>query len=183
MERQELNNMIWKALNCKFKKDAPEAFTAIKEAGYDIDKCGRGCFEIYNPKTKRRIYLYERRGWSRNYKMTISHGPYTKQTTDLTEAEARMKTTKFDFVGCLEKPMNQVWYDLVNGYNDYTMTAVKKYEAIKSKRRMAASYAEDIERTKKQLADLQEKLVWQTKMMTSYEQEAKELKNRYGLKR
>ena len=51
MNRQEINKAIDKVLNTQFKKDAPEAFKIVKEAGYTTYKDKGFFYNVENPKT------------------------------------------------------------------------------------------------------------------------------------
>ena len=51
MNRQEINEAIKKVLGTQFKKDAPEAFKIVKEAGYTTYKDRGYFYNVANPKT------------------------------------------------------------------------------------------------------------------------------------
>lgn len=51
MDRQEINEAIKKVLGTQFKKDAPEAFKIVKEAGYTAYKDRGYFYNVENPKT------------------------------------------------------------------------------------------------------------------------------------
>ena len=181
MERKLLNDMIWSVLNAKFKKDAKEAFKAVEDAGYTIYKNGSGYWTVCNKATNRYINLGDR-GWKYHTQLVIQHGPYVSHQHRLTHEECNADSIAFDFVGCLEKPINQTWYDLQNKETDWNkLTAVKKWDDIKFQMRMAKSYENDIERTKKEIERLQKQLISYTETKCRYESQAKMLKAQYGL--
>ena len=175
MNRQELNKAIWKVLNSKFKKDAKEAFKMVEDAGYEVYKDGWGYWVVANRENHRFIHLQDNR-----YRTIIQHGPYVTHTHRCTEKETYAIEITFDFVGCLEKPVNQTWYDLRNGRKN-KLTAVDKYNEIKFQKRMAESYAEDIEKTKKQIEKLQAELVRQATCKAQYEAKVQASKVKFGL--
>ena len=179
--RQQVNEAIYTVLTSEYKKDAPEAFELVKKMGYDYTKFDRGIFEVYNPVTKRRIHLKEG-GYYRNYYVKVVFGYYERQTKMFEGDDRKLDAKeKFDYVGCLEKPINKTWYDMQNGYNTGKMTALEKYNDLQHMKRMAAIYAEDVDKIKKQINDLQDKLLRYAGYQRDAEQELKARKQELGL--
>lgn len=121
-----LNEAIMRVITSKFKKDAPEAFKAVSDAGYIMYKVD-GHWVVKHPLTERYVtvtggirylgcgvsgYRIDR-GWNYRNSLIIYDGK-----GDL--------TTKFDFVGCLMTPYNREYYRIVNN-----ATTRQKYDSLK----------------------------------------------------
>lgn len=171
--KEQVNEAIYKVITHTYKKDCPEAHEIVKEAGYTFNRCNG--YEVHNPETHRMVYTfvpehcYRGRLWFSHYKRSL---------------ELSENTKKFDFVGCLDKEYNKVYWNEVNccAYGwDEKSPAVRKYEKIRSDLRMAKSYKADIDRAMQKIAELQKDIVRYTEYACKYEQSAKELRKEYGL--
>ena len=177
-QKKVINEAIWTVLKAKYKKEAKEAFKVVEDAGYEIYKNGCGYWTVSNPDTHRYINLGDR-GWKHHSYTVIQHGPYVAQSRMVQSKEFNSNSIAFDFVNCLDTPINETWYKLQNKSN--TSKAVAQYQAIKFSKRMAESYARDIENTMKEIERLQARLISQTESKVRYEAEVKELKRQFGL--
>jgi len=170
-----LNNAIWTVLTTQFKKEAPKAFEMVKAAGYEYSK-NNGSFEVYNPRTKRRVHLYDR-GYGRYAATYVSHGYYECQQSKITN----WNNCRFDFVGCLEKPLNDEWHRFESQASRSVSKSRSQYERLSMKKSMVRSYEKDIDRIKEKMAELQEQLIKATERKVSYEREVVECKKELGL--
>ena len=167
-----LNSQIYRVLTSKFKKDAPEAFKAVEDAGYTIYKNGCSTWTIKNPHTKKYVWTSkEKYDYRRG---TFRYFSYTDKQVVL--------SNKIDFVDCLKTPVNKPWHDIIWRPYHEVSPAVRTYEnEIRSAKRMAASYREDIEQYKKQIAALQEKMVHAATRAAEYDAEVAEAKKKLGV--
>lgn len=176
MNREKLNAAIGIVVTSKFKKDAPEAFAVVAKAGYECFKNGSSEWEIYNPATKRRIWLTTaRRGWGSDVR--IIHGMYCNNVANFDTEDAAI--SKFDFVGCLDKPLNTEYYRCTR--LDGKKTAVEKYDELKFKKRMMLSYDEDLTKIAEKIKKLQDELVRAACRRESYSRELADLRKELGL--
>lgn len=160
-----LNKAIATVLTHQYKKDAKEAHAIVENAGYGITK-NNGHFEVYNRKTDKRIYVVE----NRLGRFFIAFNPH-KRKVNFTE--------KFDFVNCLETPLNKEYWDMVyNRSYGYTEGQMKR-EALKSARWSVKYEMEclmkidaEIEKLKK---DRERRLEWLAKAKENLATKKKEL--------
>ena len=158
--KEEVNAAIYEVLTHMFKKECPEAHEIVKAAGYTLSRDNG--YEVSNEVTSRTIYTTDRER-------------YCKIFFNWYQRPVRL-TNKFDFVGCLEKPMNK---EIVEKYNPNT--AKEKYRNLKSKKWNVEYRQERIERIKKQMMDLEKELIYETEMMAKSNVELKEFKANLGL--
>lgn len=178
--KEQVNEAIYTVLTTQFKKQAPEAFEIVKAAGYEYDKYN-GRFNVYNGKTNRRISLDDG-GWYKNYWLTVNHGYYTANTTtyrgELEDLLAKVK--RFDFVGCLDKPMNREYYAMLHDADDNSQ-AVQKWQSLKYKKNCVQWRVEEIERIQLQMEKLQKDLMRAMERKVEYEQDVINYKKELGL--
>lgn len=146
-----LNKAIETVLRTQFKKQAKEAHKIVEESGYGIVKEG-GYFTVYNEKTGRRIHLSDN-----GYRTYILHGSYSnKRKVIKTESDYQ----KFDYTGCLNKPVNKDYYQQINNERrnayDPDSEAISKLKSAK----WSLKYEEDrIARIQKEMEKLQKELI------------------------
>lgn len=169
MTHAELNEAIYEVITSKFKKDCPEAFKAVEAAGYRIYKSG-GTFTIRNDKTTREVYLTFG-SWSE----VLHYGKYTFNTK-------RIKCNKdlkvFDFVTCLEKPINRDW--VMVRYPEMS-TLQKKKEKLEDARFHHRWAKRHLLETQAEIAKLQQKLIEYSQDVYRSSQELKACKRELGL--
>lgn len=174
-----LNEAIFGVLCTQFKKDMDkEALKMIEDAGYEIHK-GSGCYYIKNPVTKREIYV--KYSYYGNYRINFN---WYRQ-------EARFEIGNgcpFDFVNCLNKPINTMWYNL-GRVSEYRPT-LDKYEKIKRarwdvnyhKREVENIVNEKLQKLYKQIEELTKDVQYHTERRVEAQEELDELKKSFGLK-
>ena len=170
----DLNFAIFKVLTTQFKKDAKPYHELVEAFGYTIDKYD-GAFRV---KSKNRTISVQYVG-RYNCDWHVSFGYYTTHQKDF-EREADM--LKFDFVNCLNTPINAVYYTLNQydegwgGINDVHA----KYERIRDKlynyRRDINWYEREVDATQKRIEDMQKKILELQKDMLRYNKNAVENK-------
>jgi len=169
-----LNAAIWTVLTATYKKDHPEAFAIVERAGYGITKYD-GCWRIHNAETNRTVYI------SRRYYGYLIRG--TAHTKDVCKKDFD-DTRKVDYVGILNKPYNRVWIDLENKryWHPNTNPTKDKYARIRSEKNSLEINAQEIERTKAQIATMQAHLIWLGEQKARHEINLAQARREYGLK-
>lgn len=167
-----LNEAIYKVITTQFKKDMREAVELVEEAGYEINKSD-GRFYVRNPKTQRFI--------------ESKYSQYRDITTLIGNRGEILKfrytcNCHFDFVGYLNKELNHVWYVMRNERAWYVSPTRKKYEKLQEAKRYLRYREEAVEKTKKDLADLQARLERDIEERVRYEQMLAETRKNLGLK-
>ena len=157
MNRTELNNAIYLVLITQYKKNAPEAFKMVEDAGYKITKYD-GCFWVENVATRRQLYVNDR-GYVRDLKKNkISH--------------------KFDFVGFLNKPLNTEYYRTPAGECERTAKRCRlsgaKFSVWRCER--------DIEKAKATIFSAENDLIKAVKEREKYMNGLREIRKQLGLK-
>jgi len=154
-QNEELNKAIWKVLQVKFKKDAPEAFKMVQEAGYEVMKGGQGQWIVKNPHTRKMIDIQDTcRG------TVLYHGNYQTQVRVI--AKYGYKTVdnwtivgqKFDFVNCLKTPMNRDYYDALD-VQCRQSESIMNYDRLKSAKWSIDYDEREIARLQKEVEKLQ----------------------------
>lgn len=176
MDRNELNNAIFNVLYYQFKKDCKVSHDIVEQAGYKISKFN-GHFNIKNEATDRCVW--------------IEHGSYTSYIKRFSNSNKDVRIegytfscTKFDFVGYLEKPRNEVWWDIIN--SDYyglgrRGTGYWKRERLRTAKNSVKYRKEDIEKIKGQIAKLQEALEKEIRYEIEAEYKLEEVRKELGL--
>lgn len=183
--RAELNRTIWFVIisDGKPKKEMKQEVNLIKKAGYQIDKCGRNQWEVYNPATGRRVSASVR--WREIVVENSYRGTYRINTEGLSSYTSICNDAydrrPIDFVGILEKPINTVWGNRWLWQNKKSR-AKQNYERLQSKLGMVKSYSRDILKTKKEIQELQDRLVALSERRTKYRAEANAVRREIGLK-
>lgn len=174
-----LNEAIFGVLGTQFKKDMDkEALKMIEEAGYELRK-GDGCYYIKNPATNREIYF------SGKYTTQINFNWYVRPVRLKTHA---FRLCHFDFVGCLNKPINYDWYNLER-ITEYCPTQ-EKYGKIKSARWNVNYHTEQVDnivneklqKLYKQIEELTRDIQYHAERKIKAQEELEELKKGFGLK-
>lgn len=172
MNNIELNNAIYTVLTTKYKKDAKEAFKMVEAAGYNIDKCN-GYFEVGNNKTKKYIRIYrEFYSYRENDRMIVLYGLKNKDTV------THSNFKKIDFVNLLNTPTNVEYYGRPRNRSKFVEAA----ENIKRAKWMIKSYNKDIDKTKKEIEELTNRLVWYTTQREYHTNDLKNIRKEYNLK-
>ena len=180
--KEQVNAAIWTVLRTQYKKEAKEAFDIVKAAGYEYEKLN-GAFTVRNPETRKRISLQTGGySWRDNEYVQITYGYYMCQVTKFTGVD-RYKNAKekFDYVNCLNTPINDVYWTEVKSSTYDSSTAVAKYDRIQSCKRRIKWREEDIEKIQKQLIELQEKLVRLGAEKMAAEQNLRAVRKELGL--
>lgn len=167
IDRETLNNAIHTVLTAKFKKDAREAFAAVEDAGYTIEKRD-GAFWVSNAETRRYVYVRENR-----------YGPgCTVNANNLYKRFTTYGAEKvIDYVNLLNKPINMAWY---NANNKYAPTKMKYRLLVIS--RDHVKYADnEVARIQKKIAELQRELVVEVERRATYKQNLTNCRKTIGL--
>lgn len=170
--KEQINEAIYTVLTTQFKKDAKEEHKIVESAGYTIKKYD-GSFEVSNKKNHRYVQIgISKYYW---YKGTIYHGPYRcmKCSVDL-----RNKVF-FDFVGCLEKPINSTWYELLDTQDRSQLLA--KYERLHSAKWHIEYDENEIKNIKKKIDTLQNELIYYAKSLARANENLATVRKELGL--
>ena len=178
--KEQINEAIYTVLTSEYKKDAPEAFNIVKAVGYEYSKYDRGRFEVYNPVTKRRIYIKEG-GYYKNYHVSVYYGYYANQVARFTGDDRYLDAKgKFNYVGCLEKPVNMVWREVCQ-MQDVRSQAVQKYDILCTKKSYVKWREDEIQRIQMQMQKLQKELISATERKVGYERDVMDYRKQIGL--
>ena len=167
MDKKELNKAIYDVLTSQFKKDNPEAFKKVENAGYVIEKLN-GHFHISNPKN--RVGK-----WVRPMRIDCEDTGY-RMYFNTTNYQNRKFSNKIDFIDCLEKQRNRyepvyIESQAVINYNYY----------IKNKKERIKDYEEDIENRKKKILEIIGDIERYSRYIAEYKEELKENRKKFGL--
>lgn len=190
--RAELNKAIWYVIisEGKPKKEMKNEVALIKKAGYQINKCDRNQWEVYNSTTQRRVSAKIR--WreitvDNSYRSTyrINTEGLSSYTSIYNDAYNRRP---IDFVGILNKPINEEWRRLcwhrayAGSRHDTIYSTQFKYQQLKDAK-WSIKYDKDrIARDKKRIEDAQKDLANDIEAKVKSEQRLKELRKKLGLK-
>lgn len=169
MTHAELNKAIYKVISSRFKKDCAEAYKAVTAAGYTISKW-HGNFEVKNEATRRSIWL------SGDYNQFLHYGWYDCQKKRI----EKINLFAFDYVNCLNTPVNSDWYEHVRWYGEQRPTR-EKYDCLKSARWNRDYDKRRLNDLQKQIAELQERLISAAQDVSKSEQKLKDVKRELGL--
>ena len=170
MTNAELNKIIVKVMSTQFKKDAKEAHTAVEAAGYQIEKYN-GSFMIINPETGRTVYIqYPKCGYGR----AKIFGDYRWKKS------MEWKDEKFDFVGFLNKPINEAWHKAQ--WSTVFNPVMEKYSKLKSARWNVQYHESEIEKIEKEMKKLQERLMYHAVQKDKDLQNLANVKRELGIK-
>lgn len=173
MNRAELNKAIYKVLT-ELKRDCLEEHKMVKKAGYVIEK-GRKSFIVSNPETRREVYVAEP-VWRSDRGRCIVHGWYKAHRSTFRYGQE----CKFDFVACLEKPMNrEYWQDLSN--SNRKSKAHERYQELHSAKWDIDWEAKKIAEYEKQIKELQARLMQATEAKVRAEFKLADVRKELGL--
>lgn len=164
-----INEAIYKVITTKYKKDMTEAKKIVRGAGYTITKCYGNYWDVSNPATGRVVYLtndnYSYKGFRINYGKTI--------------AVKRGEDCKIDFRAALDKPLNKEWQSLrwVE-----TRPTKKKYEKLNSAKYSLKWRKQELAETQKKIAELQARLIRETRSIVNAENEVNNVRRELGLR-
>ena len=176
----ELNKAIWTVLTTQFKKDAKEAFKMVEENGYDVYKNGWGTWSIANPTTKRSLYIGYGKYGSRATLYCGNHTTLTKTWRTISSKEEREVAEKFDFVNCLNTPVNVTYYEMRMDESRESK-ALLNYYKLKSAKSSINYESEDIDRIQKKIAELQADLIRATEKKVKADMKLNEVRKELGL--
>lgn len=176
--KEQVNEAIYTVLTTQFKKQAPEAFNIVKAAGYEYEK-NNGQFAVKNKETDRYIYLSDG-GYYNHYYTEVHYGWYRQHVTKFEGPDRDLNVKeKFDFVGCLDKPMNRIWFEM-HQQVDFS-EAVSKFHNLQQKKCYVQYREDDIKRIQNQMEKLQKELMSAMKYKVQYEQDVINYKKELGL--
>ena len=154
--REELNNAIFTVLKTQFKKEAPEAFKTVEQAGFKIEKYN-GTFEVKADNFKSvqlmkwnslqyRIYLRF------SYNQNVQHNCFYYRNP-----------CPIDFVGYFESPIkkreNPYYHNIGWGkWKDCSDAVASYYILIHNKQKAINSIKADIQRERERIASLQRQI-------------------------
>lgn len=168
IDRETLNNAIHTVLTAKFKKDAREAFAAVEDAGYTIEKRDSN-FWVINDETRRYVYVRENR-YGPGYAVNANNF-YKRFTTYGAEKV-------IDYVNLLNKPINMAWYNVNN--NTYAPTKMK-YRLLVCSRDHVKYADNEVARIQKKIDELQRELVAEIERRATYKQNLTNCRKTIGL--
>lgn len=147
-----INEAIATVMKTQFKKDMGEALEIVTGAGFKVEKWN-GEWMIRNPETNRTVVIN-----SNGYRTWIEYGSVKTLKKEIREIR-NLQFFKFDFEGCLRKPLNRDWYYLEQdkGYGYRSATKIK-YDNLEWKKNTLRWRKEEVERTKKKIEELQRSL-------------------------
>ena len=168
IDRETLNDAIHTVLTTKFKKDAREAFAAVEDAGYTIEKRD-GAFWVSNAETRRYVYLRVNR-----------YGPgCTVNANNLYKRFTTYGAEKvIDYVNLLNKPLNMAWYSANN--NTYAPTEMK-YRLLVNNRDHVKYADNEVARIQEKIDELQRELVIEIERRATYKQNLINCRKTFGL--
>ena len=147
-----INEAIAKVMQTQFKKDMGEALEIVEAAGFVVRKIDGG-YEVFNPETKRELFIGGRK---RGYRVYVYTGTYNGRRVDVDYRNPLL--TKIDYEGFLRKPYNHDWYKVVSKAQEWRSETRQKYERLQDAKNFVKWEKVDIERTKKKIEELQKEL-------------------------
>ena len=174
LERARLNDAIFTVITNAFKKYMQDAVKTVEQAGYKVSKWN-GHWHVTNPTTKRQVYCT---GDTRRYIHQNGNGkPVGFYPRD---------EVKVDFVGLLNKPINNEWNSL-RWRNWENPVGINKYRDMASRLRDAKwnanYYAGQIKETRRKIEKLQEELEDEVRRAVLAEERLKTVRTELGLSR
>lgn len=169
---KELNQAIWTVITSKYKKDAPEAFKLVSSYGYEICKNGFG-WEISS--SKRRIFTMER-GYASNKHLVIVSGYYRTMERVVEYKEFDTMGSKFDFVNCLNTPINDIYYQ-----PERPAKSISNYKELLSRKSSINYENHQIQEIKAQIDSLQKSLIHRVERKTKEEMDLAKFRKEIGL--
>lgn len=165
----ELNEAIYKVISTQFKKDMGDALKIVEGAGYKVSKWDSR-FYVKNEKTGRELCLRD------TYRGYAVHGNgYVKCKFNWD------KTCSMDLVGYLEKPFNNEWYKVQAMQSDWRSATWYKWDRLKTAKWNIRYETDVIEKTKKEIAKLQQNLENAIREQIRYEQNLIAVRKELGL--
>ena len=86
----------------------------------------------------------------------------------------------FDFYGCLEKPQNRTFHDMMRHEDDYISTALCCWHSLKWRRERIDDYKKDIESARKQINKLLDSIETYHKYIEQTKEELSEVRAEFG---
>ena len=168
--RDELNEAIWKVITTQYKKDAKEAHEMVAAFGFRIWK-EDGHYRV-SGVDHRVVYV----SWEGYKKMDISLAAIHSRWVEIYYGEK----CKVDFVGFLSKHNNRA-YQEAQWVSSQESHALLRYDRLDDTKRMIKWYVEDIEKAKKEIEALVNKVARLSESKNSYEKKLAEQRVEYGL--
>lgn len=174
-----LNEAVFRVITTQFKKNMGGADKVVEEAGYRVMKTD-GRFAVRTVRENGRCRDIEFGEAYRGYKLIAWNGHrqrvYRYNTID--------DLKKFNFEGFLTAPINVAYADAeaLNEYRygGYTETQ-RKMGRLRDAKSSIRYRADDIEKYKKQIAELQEKIEDAIRRQVQYEVDLRNIRKEYGL--
>ena len=184
-ERKALvNQAIAKVIFEKFKKDVKDEIRIIESAGYTVHKYDSR-LEVSNIMTSKSVRLDDR--YSTYHRLSkryaVCYGPYRGMDSGFDSYE---DVSKFDFVSCLETPLNKVYWTPENiRYTQYESDRINRYLLAKSDydydMRKISRMEKEIASLKKQLEDAERRLAEETGRIETYKNQFDIVRRSVGL--
>lgn len=174
-----LNEAVYRVITTQFKKNMDGADKVVEEAGYRVIKTD-GRFAVRTVRNNGRCRDIEFGETSRGYKLIAWNGDMQRVYRYATLDELK----KFNFEAFLNAPINVAYAEArvldeyrFGGYTD-TQRKMGRLRDVKAYIRYKV---DDIEKYKKQIADLQEKIEDAIRRQVQYEGDLRNLRKEYGL--
>jgi hypothetical protein len=171
--KNTVNEAIIEVCTNKYKKDARQAHELLEDLGYKIEKWN-GCYHIMNKETHRTVTIDLAGGWRTYYVVTGT-------TKGNIRFDHKADLIKVDYVGILNKPWNTAWVDAQDYRWQNVRPTINKYNTLKWKKTCIADVTKDIEKTKKEIEYLQDRLIKLATNKVRYETELQNLRNKFGI--
>lgn len=173
-----INEAIAKVMTTQFKKDMGEALEIVKTAGFQVEKWD-GEWMVRNPETNRTVVIK-----SNNYRAWIEYGSVRTLRKEVNIRKGLdLDEVRFDFEGCLRKPLNRDWYYLENERRNNRSATMVKYDNLDWKKKALKWRREDVEKTKQKIEALQRELFVEMRNVINAEQELEKLRKDLKLKK
>lgn len=165
----ELNEAIYKVIETQFKKDMGEALRIVEGAGYKVSKWDSR-FYVKNTTTGREVCLRE------CYKGYAVHGNGNVKCKFSWDGKCLI-----DFIGYLNKPFNTEWYKVQAMRSDWRSATWYKWDRLRSAKQCIKYEKDNIEKVKKDIANLQKRLENAIRSQVRYEQSLVEVRKELKL--
>lgn len=171
-QQAQLNTAIMRVISRERKMDAKEEHAAVKAAGYTVERMRSGGYSVSNKATGRTVYITRT-----DYMGTrLYHGQADVATSCV------KNLAKFDFVNCLNKPVNTEWRAVLWAQHRGELSVAKQRHEKLQRARWSVNYEKDrIARIQKQINELSADLVRAGAAQARAERELQDLKKALGL--
>ena len=164
-----LREAIITVLTTKYKKDAPEAFKMVKEAGYRVEKTGMA-WAIKNPDTNRILYAQTRFDWD-------AYDTVWEIFYNWNKRPVPVNNTAFDAVAFLNTPLRPK-------YEAFVFSKAKSvYQDIEHHKYWIDNYNRKMEEAQEAIRRAQRDLVYYAQRAKEEEIKLNNVREANGLKR